>query len=182
MHSTLRRRLVAGLLVVVALPVAHAAAKQPEPPTVPSKIAPGAGHKVYLVGHATGVQIYRCNPTADRHAWGLLAPRADLVDDKGKVIVTHFGGPSWQARDGSTIVGARVDGVPAEGTIPWLLLSAKPAPGAPEGRLTGTTYIQRVNTTGGVAPAAATCTAATAGAIEEIPYTADYFFWKKSNA
>ena len=40
------------------------------------------------------------------------------------------------------------------------------------------TFIQRVNTTGGVAPAAATCNAASAGKVAEIPYTADYHFWK----
>jgi len=47
-------------------------------------------------------------------------------------------------------------------------------------RLTQTTFIQRVNTRGGIAPAASTCTAAAAGTQQEVPYTADYFFWRKT--
>jgi len=179
MNSPLRRILIAGLLIAgAALPATQASAAQLEPPTVPGQIQVGAGHKVFLAGHAVGVQIYGCNGTA----WSLIAPRANLYDDRGKVIVTHFAGPRWQARDGSTIQGARVDSAPATGTIPWLLLSATPvgASGPDADRLTDTTFIQRVNTTGGVAPAAGTCTAERAGDVEEIPYTADYFFWKQS--
>jgi hypothetical protein len=32
--------------------------------TVPDKIQVPAGNKVFLVGHAVGVQIYSCNATA----------------------------------------------------------------------------------------------------------------------
>ncbi len=64
---------------------------------------------------------------------------------------------------------------PDAAAIPWLLLSAaSTTPGA----LGDTTFIQRVNTTGGLAPAAATCTAAAVGTQAEVPYTADYRFWK----
>jgi hypothetical protein len=35
---------------------------------------------------------------------------------------------------------------------------------------------------GGLAPPAAECNATTAGAGAEIPYTADYYFWKKGGA
>ena len=65
-------------------------------------------------------------------------------------------------------------------TIPWLLLSAaSTAPGAKGERLTATTFIQRIATTGGLAPADAECNAGTAGTSAEVPYTADYYFWKK---
>ena len=37
---------------------------------------------------------------------------------------------------------------------------------------------QRIATTGGLAPAAAGCNADTAGTTAEVPYTADYYFWK----
>ena len=182
-RSHLHRGIAAAVLVLAAaLPVAQASAAQPEAPSVPPTIEVDEGHRVFLVGHAVGVQIYSCNATAGAYAWGLVAPRADLYDERGKVIVTHFGGPSWQARDGSTIVGKRVDGVTVDETaIPWLLLSATPAdPGADDGRLDGTKFIQRVATVGGMAPAAATCNAGTVGTVEEIPYTADYYFWKES--
>ena len=53
---------------------------------------------------------------------------------------------------------------------------------APDGdRLTATTFIQRTRTTGGLPPAAAECNAATAGSRAEVPYTADYHFWKASS-
>jgi hypothetical protein len=45
-------------------------------------------------------------------------------------------------------------------------------------RLAGTTFIQRIATTGGLAPAAALCNAVTVGNRVEVPYTADYTFWK----
>jgi hypothetical protein len=63
-----------------------------------------------------------------------------------------------------------------------LLLSAASTAAADGDRLVGTTYIQRIATTGGLAPPAAECNATAAGARAEIPYTADYYFWKKGGA
>jgi hypothetical protein len=40
-----------------------------------------------------------------------------------------------------------------------------------------TTYIQRVNTTGGKAPSA---DGAFIGQVARVPYTADYFFYRKT--
>ena len=64
-----------------------------------------AGNKVFLVGHAVGVQIYSCSSTPTGFGWTFVAPRADLFNDRGKLIMSHFGGPTWQARDGSRVVG-----------------------------------------------------------------------------
>jgi hypothetical protein len=65
--------------------------------------------------------------------------------------------------------------------IPWLRLKATSTSAGPDGdRLLKTAYVQRINTTGGLAPAAADCNAATAGAQVEVPYTADYYFWKET--
>jgi hypothetical protein len=63
---------------------------------------------------------------------------------------------------------------PDRTAIPWLLLSAAPAPGSKPGRLAHTSFIQRVNTVGN-APPAADCNAATAGTRVEVPYLADYY-------
>ena len=92
--------------------------------------------------------------------------------------MTHFGGPSWQAKDGSRVVAQRVDGVTVDASaIPWLLLSTVSTTAGPDGdRLAKTTFIQRIATTGGLAPAAADCNAATVGHVVEVPYTADYYF------
>jgi hypothetical protein len=91
-------------------------------------------------------------------------------------MATHFAGPTWQANDGSKVAGKLVAPAPSDGTaIPWLLLSAA---STTPGTFADTTFIQRVNTTGGLAPAAATCNASTSGTQREVPYTADYHFWR----
>ena len=58
--------------------------------------------------------------------------------------------------------------------IPWVLLSAKSV--GSEGTFGKVTSIQRVNTTGGVAPKSG-CSPATAGTPARISYTADYYFF-----
>jgi hypothetical protein len=183
-RSTRFNRLVlAGLVAGLATwPLAQLAHAGPPAPEVPSAIAVQAGHKVFLVGHAVGVQIYACEATPSGHRWVFVAPRADLYGDNGKLITTHFGGPTWQAKDGSEVVGTRVDGVTVDATaIPWLLLSAASTASGPDGdRLAKTTFIQRIATTGGLTPPAADCNASSAGATNEVPYTADYYFWKAS--
>jgi hypothetical protein len=172
--------LAAIVAAVAAWPLAQLGYAGPPAPAVPSAVEVPAGHKVFLVGHAVGVQIYSCNTTLTGHQWAFVAPRADLFGDNGKLLTTHFGGPTWRAKDGSAVVGQREDGVTVDATaIPWLLLSAASTAAGPEGdRLVSTTYIQRVATTGGLAPAAADCNDSTAGTTEEVPYTADYYFWK----
>lgn len=176
-----------AVLVVAAaalVPFASVASAAPPGPVVPSSIDVPDGNKVFLVGHAVGVQIYSCNAAAGGFAWSFVAPRADLYGDNGKLVTTHFGGPTWQAKDGSSVVAVRVDGVTVDATaIPWLLLSAVTTVAGPDGdRLTRTTFIQRVATTGGLAPAAGDCNATTAGTQVEVPYTADYYFWKAKGA
>jgi hypothetical protein len=175
-----RRLLVAGVAAAAtALPMAQAAHAEPPAPAVPPEIAVEAGNKLFLVGHAVGVQIYGCKATAGAYRWGLIAPRANLYGDNGKLIATHFGGPTWQATDGSTAVGTLVRPAPVDPTaIPWLLLSASGTAGVDGDRLAETTFIQRIATTGGLIPPAAECHAGTVGTEKEIPYTADYYFWK----
>ena len=173
-----RMHIVASVVALVAaLPLAQAAVAGPAAPETPTDVQVPAGHKVFLVGHAVGVQIYSCNAAG---AWALVAPRANLYGDNGKLIATHYGGPTWEARDGSTVKAARDGSVTPDSTaIPWLRLKVSSVSSGDDGdRLAHTTYIQRVATTGGLAPAASTCNATTAGDIEEIPYTADYYFWK----
>ena len=174
--------LVTGLCALAAVvPLAGVATAAPTAPDVPGGIAVGEGYKPFLIGHAVGVQIYGCNGVS----WTPIAPRADLYADNGQLIATHFAGPSWQAKDGSKVIARRAaDPVTVDPTaIPWLLLEPTSATAGPDGdRLAGTKYIQRVATTGGVAPAASTCNAETAGDVAEIPYTADYVFWKATGA
>jgi hypothetical protein len=170
--------LTALAALAAALPLAGVATAAPSAPDVPGTLAVPEGNKPYLVGHAVGVQIYGCNGTS----WALIAPRADLYADNGKFIASHFAGPSWQAKDGSKVVGRRAaDPVTVDPTaIPWLLIEPTSVTAGLDGdRLAGTTYIQRIATTGGLPPATSECGPANAGEQREVPYTADYVFWKK---
>jgi S-formylglutathione hydrolase FrmB len=180
--SSLRRArsLVAALVTgVAALSGAQAAQATPPP-----SLAPPAGNVPFLLGHGDGVQNYRCAAAAPGFTWQFVAPRATLTDDRGNVIISHFGGPSWQANDGSKVVGKLVSSrTVSRRAIPWLLLTATSSP-APEGGgvLADATFVQRLRTHGGLAPDASTCDARTAGVTAEVPYTADYVFWKALGA
>ena len=176
----MKRLLLAGLAAAAAA-VPGAAMAGPAP-AVPGDIAVTGDHKPYLVAHAEGVQIYACAPVAGRHAWRLLAPRATLTGANGKPLGTHYAGPTWQASDGSTVVGRREAGVNVDPTaIDWLRLKADATTAGADGdRLTATSYIQRLRTVGGLAPAAAGCHAGAAGEQREVPYSADYVFFKAS--
>ena len=63
---------------------------------------------------------------------------------------------------------------PERNAIPWLLLTAKSS--GPDGALSKVTSLQRVNTTGGVAPQSG-CSRAVIGTQARIDYTADYYFF-----
>ena len=158
-----------------------ASASTPVGPTIPSTLVPAGQHAVDRVA-ARGVQVYQCRgiagTTQDTH-WVFVAPDAQLFDAEGRHAGTHYAGPHWEAPDGSKIFGivkARED-APREGAIPWLLLSAHSFGG--EGRFAKVASVQRLNTSGGVAPARA-CDVTSIGAIERVPYTADYVLYSMS--
>jgi hypothetical protein len=147
------------------------------PPKVPAEIQPEAGNVPFEVGHAIGVQIYQCNGAG---AWTFVEPKAVLLTNR-LTVINHFAGPTWQHQDGSSTQGTLVKPVTVDAkSIPWLLLSAKNQTAGKFGtRLLPTTFIQRINTRGGLAPDGSLCTAAKAGVKAQIPYTADYYFWRK---
>jgi hypothetical protein len=106
-----------------------------------------------------------------------------LFDADGNVVGSHyaFAGPTrpaWQTLSGSLVVGARsVPPVTVDPTaIPWLILQAVSTEGP--GILEHTTYIQRVNTAGGLAPAALPTSA---GEVARVPYTTEYYFYRAAN-
>ena len=121
----------------------------------------------------TGVQIYLCTASAAGDSWKLKAPEATLQDAAGHLVAHHFAGPSWQALDGSKVVGAVVSAspAPAAGAIPWLIVRAAEATGA--GIFAHVAYVLRTNTKGGTAPASA----CQAGSETRIPYAATYIFF-----
>lgn len=129
------------------------------------------GHKVAYYAHAIGFQVYGWNGTS----WVFLRPDAVLYANRQArgVIGSHYAGPTWETNSGSYVIGTVLDRCTPDPTaIPWLLLGAVDTGGP--GPLARITYIQRVNTVGGTAPA----TPGTAlGEIARVPYTADYYFY-----
>ena len=152
---------------------ALAAGNDNRAPEVPFDIAVPAGNKVHFHGFGVGVQIYTWNGTS----WGTAVPEAILFHANG-VVTIHFAGPTWQSNSGSSVVGALPPKAVTVDTnaIPWLRLDAKNPQGP--GIFANTTFIQRVNTTGGKAPLE---DGTFVGQVARVPYTADYFFYRKAN-
>ncbi len=171
----MQRLLLIASVMAIAIP---ATGQGVSPPDVPDKIKAPAGEEVVLQAHATGSQIYVCQPGTDgKLAWALKAPEAELHDQQGAVIGRHYAGPTWKDNDGSEVTGkavARVDS-PDSDSIPWLLVTATCHSGA--GVLSRVTSIQRINTKGGLPPPAADCNAAKQNVEAKSSYTADYYFY-----
>ena len=163
----------AALLAACATPASKAV-----PPTVviPGNLAAPSNQVLVRTLWADGVQIYECRARPDAGAaptWVFVAPEANLVDAGGVLVGHHYAGPTWEAADGSKVVGtvkAKVDS-PDAGAIPWLLLATH-STGKP-GLFAKVTTIQRVATGGGAAPAAG-CDATTIGKPARVPYRAQY--------
>ena len=131
-----------------------------------------AGNKVAFHVYAEGVQIYRWNGTS----WAFVAPEAVLFagDEDDDPVGTHYAGPTWESNSGSKVVGKVLERcTPDLDAIPWLLLEAVSSEGP--GIFDGVTYIQRLYTVGGKAPADP---GDFSGEEVRVPYTAEYFFYR----
>ena len=148
--------------------------------SLPDAVKVPAGHVVAMETIGAGDITYECRAkaaTPGAAEWVFVGPQADLKSRAGAKVGTYFGPPAtWASMDGSKITGTQVAIAPlGAGNIPAQLVKANPAMGA--GAMTGITYIQRVATMGGVAPASA-CDVASLGRKEVVKYQADYVFWK----
>lgn len=197
----------AALVAAVALPHAAYADEITVPP-VPDGLKILTGDRVFLVGHAVGTQNYVCLPTTSGVAFSLFTPEATLFDDGDEQIITHFFAPNpdekntnpalsaigpiraaWQHSRDSSAVFARVVKPENASTdarfvekdaVAWLLLTAVGHKIGPTGGdvLAQTTFVQRLSTSGGVAPSTGCTSSADIGHLAFVPYTADYFFYR----
>ena len=186
-------------------PPAHAA--DVTPPDIPDDIQVPVGNEAFLEGHAVGTQNYICLPCpnattaaamcpdASGFAWTFFGPQATLFDDYDRQVITHFLSPNpdenstprvtWQhSQDTSTVwaVASASSTDPSfvePGAIPWVLLRVVGAQDGPTGgdTLSETTFIQRLNTSKGVAPSTGCTQSMDVGKRELVSYTADYFFY-----
>lgn len=154
-------------------------------------------HEVAFVGHAIGTQNYVCLPSGPNVAWTLFTPQATLFRENGQQLTTHFFSPNpdpddnltvraaWQhSRDSSTVWGRVTDSSSdanfvAPGAIPWLTVETAGVQQGPSGSdvMTEITFIQRLNTVEGGAPATGCSVATDVGKRAFVPYRADYFFY-----
>ena len=122
--------------------------------------------------YAEGAQIYQW----DGQAWGFRGPSARLYANAGGtgLVGLHYDGPTWESRSGGILVAAlRLPCDVGPANIPWLLLDVTRDEGP--GVFHGVDLIQRVNTVGGRAPADA---GHFVGEVRNVPYTAEYFFYR----
>jgi Protein of unknown function (DUF3455) len=144
-----------------------AASTSDDAPPTAARVPPG--NRLVAQLDSQGVQVYRCGAGA----WAFLEPVAHLHDQTPAAI--HFRGPSWESiRDGSLVEAATVASSPVDGSIPELLLQTTRTRG--DGVFGRVTYVQRLNTTGGLAPT----TACADGQTRGVPYTAEYRFYVKA--
>lgn len=151
--------------------------------SLPTAVQVPAGQRIAMETVGAGDITYECRAKKDMPSafeWVFVGPDAKLMDRSGKVVGRYYGPPAtWESNDGSKVTATQLAVAPASaGNIPLQLVKANPATGM--GAMQGVTYIQRVATQGGVAPAAA-CTAANAGQKQVVKYQADYIIWKAAS-
>jgi len=196
-HLTARRASTTGaaafgLMLLVSSPSMAQATDNP----VPAEIRVPAGYVPFLTGHAAGTQGYVCVAVNGVYGWAPFGPQATVFDADGQQLLTHFLSPNpaesgtpratWQHSDRTSAVWAMKvaesdDARYVEpGAIKWFLLKVMGAEegSRPHDRLTQATVIQRVNTSGGVAPASECTATGDVGKTKFVPYTADYVFYK----
>ncbi len=150
--------------------------------SLPSEVQVPAGHRVVMQTVGSGEITYECRAKKDaagQFEWVFVGPKAVLADRSGKSLGKYYGPPAtWENNDGSKVTATQVAVAPAgSGNIPFQLVKANPAVGS--GAMNGVTYIQRVATNGGIAPASM-CGAGNVGSKENVKYQADYIFWKSA--
>jgi hypothetical protein len=201
MTSSLRYWILAGFVAIASSQPLFA--QHVTVPPVPPAIQVPAGNTPFLKGEAVGTQNYICLPTSGGAAWTFFGPQATLFArlkffqiEILQQITTHFLSPNpdengmpratWQSSLDTSAVWARAIASStdprfvAPGAIPWLLLTVVGSESGPTGGafLTQTTFIQRVNTSGGIAPATGCTLLTDVGRNALVPYTTDYIFYK----
>ena len=177
--TRLTRTTIAAALALACLPASIAGAEPPEP-TVPPDIAVPDGNKLFLVGDAVGVQIYTCNATVDGgYRWNFNGPRANVYGDNGKLLMSHYAGPRWashgrqhRARQHGQERHRRPERDPLAQTVGHRHPRPRRRPADRHHLHPAHQHHRRPH------PPADECNAHTAGNVNEVPYTADYAFWK----
>ncbi|MCC5900389.1 MAG: DUF3455 domain-containing protein [Halomonas sp.] len=144
---------------------------------IPAEVQVPSGNTIALETVGVGAIAYMCETRDDGSmGWVFKGPSAALNDREGNQVGSYYGPPAtWEALDGSKLTATELATAPnGEGNIPLQLVEANPAEG--EGAMAGVSYIQRLDTLGGVAPNVE-CGADNNGAMAVVTYQSDYIFW-----
>jgi len=201
-HGYVLPTIAAGAIVAGLSAAASAAGRRADghPPVVPANLEVPAGYSLFFKARATGTQNYVCLPAASGASWKFLAPQATLFEtfrgEARQQLTTHFLSanpaesglprPTWQHSLDSSRVWGRAIASSTDvnfvepGAIPWLLLEVVGVAAGPVGGvfLMQTAFLQRLNTSGGVAPMTGCSQSTDVGALALVPYSADYFFYR----
>lgn len=173
---------LALLGAVAALVPSVGYAQGADAPNVPAALQVPDGQVLLFRAFAVGTQNYECQSNAEgATTWIFRQPKAVLVGDDGESLGIHGRGPFWAAYDGSRVVGSSPISAPGGDPthdVPLLLLRA--TPGEADGRFAGVSYIQRLDTRGGAAPAGA-CDPDQQPTLA-VPYLAVYYFYGPASA
>src|SRR5262245_49025900 len=198
-RTVMRTRTALALVAALAAAGSAEAADLITPPAVPANLQVPGGNTAFLAGAAYGTQNYVCLPTATGFSWTLFGPQATLFSDDMRQIITHYLSPNpveggtpratWRhsldtsAAWALAIANSTDPLFVAPDSIPWLLLRVVGTQLGPTGgdRMTQTTFIHRVGTVGGLAPAAGCAQAADVGKKALVPYQAEYVFYRDRN-
>lgn len=204
MFQNLHSKILSIAVIAIAVTTIDAKAQTLAPPSVPAGLQAPEGNVPFLKGYAYGTQNYVCLPGTNGLAWKFQGPQATVFikfrwfnTDVMQQVATHYLSPNldeggevaratWQSSIDTSAVWAKKIAESSDAAyvgpnaIPWLLLQMAGKQSGPTGgtSLSQTSYIQRVNTTGGTVAEAA-CTEA--GAIRFVPYTAEYYFYRPKN-
>lgn len=171
--------LTAGLLALQIQPLAFAQT-DPVQKDLPALIQVATANTLVLETKASGTIEYQCSKEKDpltTYKWSMVGPKAELTDRSGDKVGDYSGPPArWAHKDGSFVTGSQVAVSPnGSKNIPLQLVKADVSGGL--GALTAISYVQRVNTEGGVEPSKK-CSADNEGEKAEVSYRAEYRFWK----
>jgi hypothetical protein len=182
----MKHYLLASLAAVLLLAGCVMAPAAPERPGAParaaapslglfSRIRVPAGHEPVLQLAARGVQIFRCERHGNALDWRFRLPEAELFDQRGQPVGRHGAEFSFEHQDGSRLLGTVLEFEKASSAdaLPWLLFSAR---SFGKGEFGGVTYVQRVNTRGGMPPPS--CSPGQLNRLLRVDFSADFVFYR----
>jgi hypothetical protein len=169
-----------NLTLAAALLALPAVAAIPEPAGLGPALRVSLDEEPAFKLSGNGVHVYECrlgvtDPAS--YVWSFVAPDATLYE--GARSAARLASPNLlESTDDRSSVSGVVRSSQSAGAnnLPWTVMRARPV--GDSGLFAGVTSIQRVNTSGGIAPAGG-CNADNVGSEARVSFSADYYFYKR---